>query len=256
MLNLKIIGKNGSKARLAITKGSDILKYGGRHRNVDAVINYGLAGANMRTICRKIPALKNIPMLNRYIGTSKYTVLKHAANNKILVPESMISLPKSSKLNEWIEKKYHSIGGLGIREARQHGSMSGKYYQRFIHDRLYELRVHTFLWINYKEWKIQKRLGNKDVIAWNYKNGGHFLTVHNPQRYSVFREAAEISKSILEIEGMVFGATDFVVTEKGKIYFIEINAAPGFTELSESIYIDAFKDLKLLNKKDVSAYTN
>lgn len=255
MLNLKIIGKKGSKDRLAITKGSDILRYGGRHKGVDAVINYGLAGANMRMAYNKLPSLGHIPIVNKYIGASKYTVVKRAEESNILVPESRHSLPKNSELNEWIEKKYHSIGGLGIREARQCKNISGKYYQRFIYDRLYELRVHAFLWINKEGWRVQKRLGDKDVIAWNYKNGGHFHTIHSPYKYSVFREAIRISEEILKMESMAFGAVDLIVTDSGKIYFIEVNAAPGFTELSEPIYIGAFNDLKMMSKKGILQYT-
>jgi D-alanine-D-alanine ligase-like ATP-grasp enzyme len=52
---------------------------------------------------------------------------------------------------------------------------------------------------------------------------------------------------------MSFGAVDFIVDENHEIYFIEINSAPGFTELSEHIYVDAFDRLKKLKKKEISS---
>jgi D-alanine-D-alanine ligase-like ATP-grasp enzyme len=51
--------------------------------------------------------------------------------------------------------------------------------------------------------------------------------------------------------GMSFGAVDFLVDTNYNIYFIEINSAPGFSELSKPIYVDAFQRLKQLSKKDL-----
>ena len=256
MLNIKIIGKKGSKSRIDITKDTGIRKYNKNSKNVDVVINYGLSGIKMQSMCRKFPTLKRIPMINRHIGTSKLKVINQANNNDILVPESRTTLRKKDKLEDWIEKRHHSIGGIGIRRARNKNSIVNKYYQRFIEDRLYELRIHAFSWIDPTKWSVQKRLGDNDVITWNYKSGGHFLTIHNPQSYKTFVNAVNISRNILELKNMGFGAVDFIVTNEGKIYFLEINSAPGFTELSKHIYVDAFKKLEMLNKKNVLKYTN
>jgi D-alanine-D-alanine ligase-like ATP-grasp enzyme len=51
--------------------------------------------------------------------------------------------------------------------------------------------------------------------------------------------------------GMSFGAIDFIVDKNYELYFIEINSAPGFTELSKKIYVEAFDKLKSLNRKQI-----
>lgn len=251
---IKIVGKKGSKACRAIVDATNIVKFK-RLSIADTVINYGLAGDRLERLLRTCKHLKNIPIINRYIGASKLKAIKEAKAAGILVPDSVITIPKTEKVSNWIEKKYHSIGGLGIKRATKRSSIPGKYYQRFISARRFELRVHAFAWLETKDWKVQKRLGKDDEIAWNYKNGGTFQTVRNPQSYNVFRDAVEMAKNILSIRRMSFGAVDFVVTNDGKIYFLEINSAPGFTELSQPIYVNAFSALENLTKKKLMALT-
>jgi D-alanine-D-alanine ligase-like ATP-grasp enzyme len=45
---------------------------------------------------------------------------------------------------------------------------------------------------------------------------------------------------------MSFGAVDFIIDKKDNIYFIEINSCPGFTTLSNGIYINAVNKLMKL----------
>jgi glutathione synthase/RimK-type ligase-like ATP-grasp enzyme len=77
-----------------------------------------------------------------------------------------------------------------------------------------------------------------------------------PHASRTFTEAMVISNKILELLGMSFGAVDFLVTADYKVYFIEINSAPGFSELSKPIYVDAFTRLKTIGKKDLNALIN
>jgi hypothetical protein len=251
MVNLKVISKKGSKAAKEIRSETGLGLFKGNKKGlVDGLVNYGLAGDKYNQFMRLWPSAKSLPMVNRNIGYSKYSVCQRAAKKDIPVPESKMTLSKSDKLKDWIEKRTNSIGGIGIKQATNRSGLSGKYYQHFIQNRKYELRVHAFLWTPKKEWRVQKRFGSPDVIAWNYKNGGHFSTVHRPTAYSVFVQAVDISESILNLLGMSFGAVDFLVDNNNKVYFIEINSAPGFTELSKNIYVDAFSRLAQLSKKD------
>ena len=175
-------------------------------------------------------------------------------NGSVVVPnQGELTLPRGAKLTEWIEKRHHSIGGIGIVRTKRRHSIEGKYYQRFINDRRYELRVHAFSWTD--DWKVQKRLGDPKEVAWNYKNGGTFQNVRNTG-YDIFQKAIEVSAQILHMRRMAFGAVDFIVDNSGNLYFIEINSAPGFTEFSEGIYVDAFNKLqRLTNKKIINMCT-
>jgi hypothetical protein len=114
-----------------------------------------------------------------------------------------------------------------------------------ISNRLFELRVHAFKWTD--NWKVQKRMGDPKKIAWNFHNGGTFININNPNKYSLYHKAIDISKKVLDISGMDFGAVDFIVDNKHKLYFLEINSAPGFTNLSNDIYFKAFESLFSIN---------
>jgi len=254
MVNLKLIGKKGSKAAKEIRKGTGILIYKGKKKTpIDAVINYGLAGAKFDAYVKNWPSVTSLPIINRHIGHSKLSVCGRAAKAELPVPESKLTLAGSDTTDEWIEKRTNSIGGIGIKKATKKGSIAGKYYQKYIDNRRYELRVHAFAWIPKEEWHVQKRVGDPKEIAWNYKNGGHFITVKNPNASRTFTEAMGISEKVLELLNMSFGAVDFLVTSDYKVYFIEINSAPGFSELSKPIYVDAFTRLKSIEKKDLNA---
>ena len=215
----------------------------------DILINYGLNKDRLATFFKMYPSARKTPILNRYVGYSKFKVVQRAASQDVTAPETKLSLSIKDKKANWIEKRVNSIGGKGICWARKKGQIQGKYYQQFIKNRIYEIRVHAFKWLPQDKWSVQKRYGSDNEIAWNYSNGGHFATVRNPQSYNVFREAAEVSNKILTMLGMNFGAVDFIVDNGYKLYFIEINSAPGFTELSKKIYVNAFDSLKNLSRK-------
>ncbi|RLI66033.1 MAG: hypothetical protein DRO67_01765 [Candidatus Asgardarchaeum californiense] len=252
MINIKLIGKKGSNACKEIRKGCNIRNYTGKTRIMpDILVNYGLNKDRLATFFKLYPSAKKIPVLNRYVGYSKFKVVQRASSQDVTAPKTKLSLNMKDKKTDWIEKRINSIGGKGICLARRKGKIPGKYYQQFIKNRIYELRVHAFKWLPQDKWSVQKRYGSNDEIAWNYSNGGHFSTVHNPKSYDIFREAWKVSDKILTMLGMSFGAIDFIVNNKYELYFIEINSAPGFTELSKQIYIDAFNSLKNFSRKQV-----
>jgi len=241
LAKIRIIGKKGSKAVKDIIEGTSLLRYNGRKKNIDAVINYGLAGDRMREMVKRYPSLKNYHMINASVGYSKLTAVRRAKDADILVPDSKSSLAKSDAVGDFIEKRTNSIGGIGIKAAKTKNQIPGKYYQQFIKDRRFELRIHAFKWTD--NWVVQKRVGPQDAIAWNFKQGGRFISVRRPDDYKVFVEAREISGKILDLLHMSFGAVDFLVDNDYRIYFIEVNSAPGYGDLSRSIYCDAFEAL-------------
>lgn len=248
-MHLRMIAKSNSSAARKIRKLVGIKMYTGKINKAQVLVNYGLTGRRLFNYYRKVPSAKYIPTLNEYIGKSKYGVINAAKKARILTPDTALILPISIKADEWLEKKMHSVGGFGIRKAtHRHRKIGGKYFQKFIHNRLYELRVHAFLWTT--DWVVQKRIGSKEKIAWNFSQGGHFVAV-DANSSKIFLMAREISKKILEISRMSFGAVDFIVDKNYKLYFIEINSAPGFTNLSSYIYNDAFRKLKNLSLTEI-----
>jgi len=250
-MNLCIVGNPKSKAITRIVNSTSLNRY---TRNCDAVINYGLAGTKLNTFIDKHPSFDNKPIINRFIGCNKYRAIKEAEIANILVPKTLLSLSRTNNVADFLTKKFHSQGGIGINHATTKTKLNGKYYQEFINNRRYELRVHGFLWLNVKDWLIQKRFGNAEKIAWNYHNGGRFQSIKAPNVYKIFNDAKELTIKILKMRHMSFGAADFILSNSGKLYFIEVNSAPGFTKLSEDIYVKAFSTLANKANKDIHKY--
>ena len=203
-------------------------------KKTDVVINYG---ANVSDVmCRA-------HIINRNIGFSKYTAIKRVASCDIKTPKSCKILMPWQKPSDFIEKRLHSSKGYGIKQATTRSGVTGKYYQEFIKDRAFELRVHAFIWLPSKTWTVNKRVGDKDKIAWNFSQGGHFRNSSKVSP-SIISEARNIASKVLEKLKLSFGAVDLIVTTTGDIYFIEVNSAPGFTEFNEGTYLKAFSELK------------
>lgn len=250
MARIKIVNRKGSKACRTIREEAGIYMYKGKSKFMpDVLVNWGSSGDKLRKFYDRYPSARKIPTINQNVGVSKLRAVNIAKEHEILVPDSKLSLDKREKRSHYIEKRINSIGGKGICSARGKTKIPGKYYQEFIKNRIYELRVHAFEWCDAH---VQKRYGKEDEIAWNFSNGGRFQTIHHPETYSVFVRAVDISKKILDIFGMGFGAVDFLVDADYNLYFIEINSAPGFQALSKDIYIDAFKQLKALTPTQLS----
>jgi len=243
MAKICLISKKGSKAAKKIRQNTSLTIYK-KGANPDFIVNYGLAGDRLDSFFRRNPKARRVKCINHSIGCNKYRAVKDAEKADIRTPETYLSIPRGGKIKNFIVKKFHSIGGIGIAKAKDRSKQVGKYYQEYINNRRYELRVHAFSWMD--NWRVQKRLGKPDTIAWNYKNGGYFSNVRNPQSFSVFKEAIDMAKKVLEVRRMSFGAVDFIVDNRLRVYFIEINSAPGFENLSEEIYIDAFDRLSKL----------
>jgi glutathione synthase/RimK-type ligase-like ATP-grasp enzyme len=249
MTDVSIIGNRASKSCRAIISNTGIRKYAGQ--KTDAIVNYGVSGERLDLFFRKYPLAIRVPMLNNRVGRSKYSSVKDVENKGIVVPETKLSLSETTKLSDWIEKRVHSSQGYGIIAARGRGRIAGKYYQKMIKDRKYELRVHAFSWIPKKDWAVHKRVGPPDQIAWNFHQGGHFQSMQSPNSHKIFTDAKDISEKILSIMGMSFGAVDLIVDNSMKIYFIEINSSPGFSELSKNIYFNDMAKLTSLSAAEV-----
>jgi len=241
-MTIRIVGNRGSKAYKAIRMETDI-QVQTKQTDTDVILNYGLNKTKIERLCATYRIIKNIPIINKYVGKSKYSVVRDASANKIIVPETKLSLSKGDTLENWIEKRIHSSQGFGIKRAVKRDKIAGKYYQRFIKNRTYELRVHAFLWIPKDLWGVHKRSGSKDKIAWNFHQGGNFSRT---MRTDVTERAKTISEKVLKLNDMAFGAVDFIVDKNDTIYFIEVNSCPGFTTLSNNIYINAVNKLMKL----------
>lgn len=247
-MDIRIIGKPKSKAVKRIIKNSNVDEY---TKKCDVVINYGLVGTRFNNFAKKYPSILKKLIINKNVGHSKYDMIQAVKKKKIVVPESYLVLPKDCTIKDFISKKFFSQGGEGIAWAKIRKKRENRYYQKFIKNRVYELRIHGFLWMEKLQWLVQKKFGDKDKIAWNYNKGGIFQIVKNS---NAFNEAKDITEKVLKLSRMSFGAVDFIVDNTNNLFFLEINSSPGFKELSEGWYIKSFNKLTELSKKHILKY--
>ena len=252
MAHIYLIGKKGSQACKDIVEGAEIKRYTGKVlSSVDAIVNYGLHGDRLRQFFIDKPSAKGLPIINRYIPGSKLNAVEKADAHGVLIPDSKLYLSKGDTISDWIEKRHNSSRGFGIQWAHRREQIAGKYYQKFVRDRIYELRIAAFLWTPKTEWGVFKRHGEPDKIAWNFHQGGYFSRVYQPD---YFHKVIDLSEKILKLFRMGFGAVDFIVNKDSDVFFIEVNSAPGFTDFSKDVYVGAFRALKELPGKTASKY--
>jgi hypothetical protein len=150
-----------------------------------------------------------------------------------------------SERRDWIVKPYYSGQGKGIYVWDGNPIPGTHYIQKRIRNRRYEVRVSPMTWLPEEEWAVWKKVkeeGERDEnVTWNHDTGGRFITVKTPSAYRIFRECRTYARTVLSALGLHFGGVDFIVGNDGSIHFIEINTRPGFTDLAETYYVDAFK---------------
>ena len=234
----------------------------GRGVRADLLINYGLAGSRFADWQRRNPLGSRKPMFNKPHGKNKYEIIKYFSDlnydqeydsydgHEITTPRTRKRLELRHAPEGWLVKPFYSQGGQGIEIARDRVAPYDKYFQQYIHDRAYELRVHAFKWIPKEEWVVQKRVqGEGDSVTWNHHTGGTFITV-NDTNARVFKRAINMAYSTLFWLKQDFGGVDFIVNRDREILFIEINSAVGCHGLSDPIYVDAFRRLQEMEMEE------
>jgi len=234
----------GSQTAKMIMRETGIPSWG-RGVRAEKIINYGVTGERFEDWKRRNPMGQRLPMFNKPLGLNKFEVVKKVEEEGICVPRSRREIKLRHAPEGWLVKPFWSQGGRGIEIAEGRDAPYGKYFQEFIHDRIYELRIHAFNWIALEEWVVQKKVPGEDcdAITWNHHTGGTFITV-NDRGGKVFQDALEMSDKVLEVLELDFGGVDFVVNGNREVYFIEINTAVGCHGLSDPVYVDAFERLK------------
>lgn len=257
MMKLAFIHRGSATAKMIMAE-CGIPRWGRRCR-ADLLINYGIAGGQFEDWRARNPLGRRLPMFNKPLTMNKYDVIKAVSNQfdatlNVPVPETRRFLDERHSLAGWLEKPFYSQQGRGISLATCYNH-NNKYYQQYIHNRVYELRIHAFNWIPFEEWPIQKRVQGEesDAITWNHHTGGTFITV-NDRNQRVFQEAIKHSSEVLHVLGMQFGGVDFIVNRDREVLFIEINSAVGCHGLSDPIYINAFNRLQEMRREEIVNY--
>jgi hypothetical protein len=203
------------------------------HRDADILYNWGLAGARFdEYFTRRHRRYRHYPIMNKPINKTKWTQLNVVAKKGIPVLHSTRTLT-DAKDDSYLFKPDFSLGGRHIQQITDYDSfvppVSG-YYQMFVPgaDRKYELRVHACSWRKEDEYLVQKRVSdNPNSVTWNHHTGGRFITVNNPRKYRIFKEAQGYSSCVLSSLGVDSGGVDFLVKKDGTVWFLEVNTSIG-----------------------------
>ena len=232
-----------------IAKSNQFSTHQVNFRRADIFINYGKTSwpaVDVNCYGKDIQKINCIPFPN------KYTACMFIGNETdVAIPEVRLSPPYKKDKALWIVKPLRSFAGKNISEWDGEKIPKEFYFQKRIQNRRYELRVHAFSWMNPSNWIVQKRThpDGDSQLTWNHHTGGYFTTIENGEgNTGVFKRAKESAKKVIELLGYSFGAVDFIVSNDDKPlvpYFIEVNAAPGFSiEQMIDYYNNAFSLLK------------
>lgn len=255
-MNITIVTKNGtgSGRRLANKLGWHV-----GTRGADLIVNYGKAGAEAAEFWGRYPIANTKPCINKEFIANKRKQCELADKAcRANLATDWVEVPLCSSyrnlldLNDvWIAKPFYGGYGRGIVPIEEYNNDGSKYFQKRIMNRRYELRVHAFMWQPIEEWRVHKKIhpdGNNQ-LTWNHHTGGKFITVNDHNR-GVFLRAKQAAQFISSDLNFQFTGMDFIVDDNMKLWFLEGNSCPGFTELSEGFYVQAFKDLKTLAETD------
>lgn len=209
-----------------------------RGQKIEHIINWGCSPALLNSI--------NInPTLNNDItpALSKYRAFELCAAADIPVPA--FSRNHIDMKGRYLARTDGLSGGRGI-EVVQEGNIPTKNYDFYVRyvPKSFEVRLHIFgNRIIHEQFKFIPPGSN--VLIRNHTNGATFsakpLEDHlHPDTASTCRAVAVRAMTAL---GLYFGAVDVIISQKGRVYFLEVNTAPGLSTESGtySAYLEAMQ---------------
>jgi len=178
---------------------------------------------------------KKVKILNQNINTDKLEILKK-------VREAGINTPKIYEKFEDIDKfpvvgrNYHHFGAKDfvlIKSPSEY--VKRDYYLEYIR-KIGEYRIHYCLGHYYPCKKI-KKYPEANPIVRNHKNGWKFVSYNGKYKDML----VEFAKKIINIVKYDFGAIDCIMDKNHKLYFLEINSAPGLDNKRLNWYLEILK---------------
>jgi ribosomal protein S27AE len=246
MNKVKVFGRRGSTYRKTI----DDWMGNNRIRESHLAVNYGLQGEKLDSYLERNPGIHGMPVFNMKQAGNKFDQVVTASDAGVCAPNSWRegNLIQAEDVEKFIVKPNYSLGGRDINVWDGEPIADNMYLQDRVMNRRYEIRVHAFAWVDPEKWLFQKRVhpDGDDVLAWNFHNGGKFITIEDPHD-PLHNRIRESVKTCMKALGYSFGGADFIIQNPGnrgeelKHYFIEWNLAPGWTlENTEEYYKSSF----------------
>ena len=182
---------------------------------------------------------------------------KNAIDKRItydLLDQASIPCPPYTKDKEtaleWIKKDKVVLArtltkaseGRGIVILNVNKDINAPLYTQYIKKK-HEFRVHV---VNGKPIKLQQKKLRKNLqhnIIRNTKNGYVFGHISEDLPVDIKERLSFLAVSAVKVLKLDFGAVDIIWNKHhNKLYVLEVNTAPGISELTAKTYADAFKN--------------
>jgi len=168
-------------------------------------------------------------IFSRYLLSHGYKATPKIWTDKNLIERSDLPvLGRMKKHTRGLDIKFIS----SIRQLRRDHS---DYYVKFIKSRS-EYRVHIF---NRKPIRIQKKIlkdPNMEESIIKNVDHGYILVDHYNHDLEIEEKILEEAITVMNIMALDFGALDFIVSEEGDPYVLEINTAPRLNKYGRQLY--------------------
>lgn len=240
--------KVGSASAKALAEALDIkrIRQEGPQINLrgQTLINWGCSNITRQIL--------NADVLNKpeaiQKSVNKLTAFQCFEDADVDIPEFTTSIDDA---RSWINDgkkvvcrtKLSSYGGEGIVIAERadqlvEAPLYVKYIPKEQEYRVHVLHGNTF----FAQRKARKLEVPDDQVNWQVRNlAGGFIYAN--QNVEISEEVRTQSVAAVSALGLDFGAVDVVVTQRGRVYVLEVNTACGLQGLTLTKYVEAFTTL-------------
>ena len=166
---------------------------------------------------------------------NKYLQLKKVNKAGILTPKIYDNFDEIDKFPV-VGRNYHHFGAkdfVFIKSPSEY--VKRDYYLKYIR-KIGEYRIHYCLG-NFYVCKKVKKDDNANLIIRNHKNGWKFVTYERVYK----NDLIEFAKRVVSALNYNFGAIDCIMDKNHRLYFLEMNSAPGLDNKRLDFYVNCLK---------------
>ena len=178
---------------------------------------------------------QKIKILNYNIVTNKLKALKMCRDAGIGVPKIYRNFSNIKKFPVVGRDLHHYQARDLVLIKNKQDYVKKDYYLEYI-PKIAEYRIHYCLGKYYPCKKIPKDNTASKIIC-NHGHGWRFVTYDGKYK----QQLIDFAKKVIDVMQYDFGAIDCIMDKHHRLYFLEINSAPGLDKRRQSFYLEAFK---------------
>lgn len=225
-----------------------------RKHHLDTPVNWGCG----RSVMEKVKDKREIVNGDNYIAVSKVRTFQALTEAKIQIPAFSKDWKELTQRGKYLARRDYLTGGEGIAIVEKgQQPPQGKFdFYSLVVSKAFEVRLHVWFGrIICEQFKFVPQ-GSKQLIR-NHAAGAVFsnksLEHHLDKRLSA--QVRDTATRSVQVVGLSFGAVDLMISQRGEVYVLEVNTAPGLTTREEGegrfdmpatydAYLEAFRSLQ------------